>query len=253
MLKVKQQMEAESALEMEKVKVTQELASGKILAQKTAAEHSEQAVAAEAKAEADKKANVEKQSTEKKAAEEKSKVESEKKAAEAASRAVEEKKAAEAKAKVDAEKAAAAKVKADADAKVLAEKKEKESKKGGLVEKMNKELDQFSVTLNKKHFDAAAQIHEELKNDGFDDVTMKIHTNDIYKKSFTFPQIAHNDFAVDQFESLAVAEQNLNNDPNSDNQFDQFLKTADEVASNLKDRYKDQWIDPKDDRAATSE
>jgi hypothetical protein len=82
---------------------------------------------------------------------------------------------------------------------------------------------------------------------------MKIHTNDIYKKSFTFPQIAHNDFAVDQFESLAVAEQNLNNDPNSDNQFDQFLKTADEVASNLKDRYKDQWIDPKDDRATTTE
>jgi hypothetical protein len=26
------------------------------------------------------------------------------------------------------------------------------------------------------------------------------------------------------------------------------LKTADEVANNLKDRYKDQWIDPKDDR-----
>jgi hypothetical protein len=118
---------------------------------------------------------------------------------------------------------------------------------------MNKELDQFSVTLNKKHFDAAAQIHEELKNDGFEEILMKVHTNDIYKKSFTFPQIAHNDFAVDQFESLAVAEQNLNNDPNSDNQFDQFLKTADEVASNLKDRYKDQWIDPKDDRAATTE
>jgi hypothetical protein len=27
-----------------------------------------------------------------------------------------------------------------------------------------------------------------------------------------------------------------------------FIKTANEVATNLKDRYKDQWIDPKDDR-----
>lgn len=93
-------------------------------------------------------------------------------------------------------------------------------------------------------------MKEELHNDGFDDVQFKVHTNDIYKKSFTFPQIAHNDYAVDQFESLAIVEQNLNNDPANDNQFDQFLKTADEVAANLKDRYKDQWIDPKDDRAS---
>lgn len=77
---------------------------------------------------------------------------------------------------------------------------------------------------------------------------MKVHALDIYKKSFTFPQIAHNDYAVEQFESLAAAEQNLNNDPNSSDVFDSFVRTADDVANNLKDRYKDQWIDPKDDR-----
>jgi len=27
-----------------------------------------------------------------------------------------------------------------------------------------------------------------------------------------------------------------------------FLRSADEVANNLKDRYKEQWVDPKDDR-----
>jgi len=27
-----------------------------------------------------------------------------------------------------------------------------------------------------------------------------------------------------------------------------FLTTANDVAANLKDRYKDQWVDPKDDR-----
>lgn len=32
-----------------------------------------------------------------------------------------------------------------------------------------------------------------------------------------------------------------------------FLKTSDDVASNLKDRYKDQWVDPKDDRASQKE
>lgn len=113
---------------------------------------------------------------------------------------------------------------------------------------MNLELDQFSVTLNKKHFDSAVQLREQLKTESGEDVPLKVHALDIYKKSFTFPQIAHNDYAVDQFESLAVVESNLNNDPQNENNFENFLKTADEVANNLKDRYKDQWIDPKDDR-----
>jgi len=30
---------------------------------------------------------------------------------------------------------------------------------------MNSELDQFSVTLNKKHFESAAQIKEQIKTD----------------------------------------------------------------------------------------
>lgn len=113
---------------------------------------------------------------------------------------------------------------------------------------MNSELDSFSVTLNKKHYDAALQVRDELKANNFEDPSMKVHTMDIYKKSFTFPQIAHNDYAVEQFDALNVAEQNLNADPQNDSQMESFLKTADEVANNLKDRYKEQWVDPKDDR-----
>lgn len=119
---------------------------------------------------------------------------------------------------------------------------------------MNSELDSFSVTLNKKHYDAALQVRDELKTNNFEDPSMKVHTMDIYKKSFTFPQIAHNDYAVEQFDALNVAEQNLNADPQNETQMESFLKTADEVANNLKDRYKEQWVDPKDDRnASTSE
>jgi len=113
-------------------------------------------------------------------------------------------------------------------------------------------LEQFSVTLNKKHFDDALQSRAELKKAG-DDVAITLHTVDTYKKSFTFPQIAHNDYAVEQFETLSVAEQNLNNDPSNDTQYENFIKVANDVATNLKDRYKDQWIDPKDDRATATE
>ena len=113
-------------------------------------------------------------------------------------------------------------------------------------------MEQFSVTLNKKHFDDALQSRAELKKAG-DDVAITLHTVDTYKKSFTFPQIAHNDYAVEQFETLSVAEQNLNNDPSNDTQYENFIKVANDVATNLKDRYKDQWIDPKDDRATATE
>lgn len=116
------------------------------------------------------------------------------------------------------------------------------------MEKMNQELDQFSVTLNKKHYDAAIQMRDEIKQNGFEEPAVKVHTMDIYKKSFTFPQIAHNDYAVEQFDTLSAAEQNLNGDPQSESQMEAFLRTADEVAGNLKDRYKEQWVDPKDDR-----
>ena len=90
---------------------------------------------------------------------------------------------------------------------------QRKAKQDEAAEKMNKELDQFSVTLNKKHFDAAMQIRDDAESAGLEDIPIKVHAGDIYKKSFTFPQIAHNDFAVEQFEALSIAEANLNNDP----------------------------------------
>lgn len=88
---------------------------------------------------------------------------------------------------------------------------------------MNKELDQFSVTLNKKHFDAALEARESIKAAGFDEPSVKVMTNNLYKKSFTFPQIANNDYAVEQFETLAIAESNLNNDLSNDVTYESFI------------------------------
>jgi len=55
-----------------------------------------------------------------------------------------------------------------------------------LKDRFNDKIEQFSVTLNKKHFDEAIEAKEELKKDG-QDVQLNIHTVDTYKKSFTFP------------------------------------------------------------------
>ena len=97
-----------------------------------------------------------------------------------------------------------------------AAKKKREEMRSTYADKMQKELDQFSVTLNKKHFENAVQLRSDAKDAGIEDLAIKVHTKDIYQKSFTFPQIAHNDYAVEQFEALNIAEQNLNNDPSND-------------------------------------
>lgn len=89
--------------------------------------------------------------------------------------------------------------------------------------KLNKEVDSFSVSLNRKHFDEAVQLKEKMSKSGFEDSKLKIDTLGVYKKSFTFPQIANNDYAIEQFESLAVAEANLNNDLSNDNVYDAFI------------------------------
>lgn len=126
-----------------------------------------------------------------------------------------------------------------------------EKKRAGLkkqTEKMNQEFDQFSVTLNKKHLDNALAIRDQIVKDGFEAPPVKFSAVEVYKKSFTFPQIANNDYAVEQLETLSVAEQNLTSDANNSEVLDQFIKTADEVAHNLIERYHEQWVDPKDDR-----
>lgn len=119
-----------------------------------------------------------------------------------------------------------------------------------MLDKMNQELDAFSVTLNKKHFETAVQLKDKIKQNGFEEPQFKIHASEIYKKSFTFPQIAHNDFAVEQFDTLAQAETQLDSDLANETAMESFVKSADDVAHNLKDRYKEQWVDPKDDRQA---
>lgn len=129
----------------------------------------------------------------------------------------------------------------------------KQAQRKEYTDKITKELDQFSVTLNKKHWANALAIKENMVNAGMEEQSVKVHTSDVYKKSFTFPQIAHNDYAVEQFETLNIAEQNLANDPQNETIMENFLKTADEVATNLKERYKDQWVDPKDDRFTSAE
>lgn len=103
--------------------------------------------------------------------------------------------------------------------------------------------------MNRQKYSDALEARANMADAGLGEEPIHVSTSEVFKKSFTFPQIANNDFAVEQFETLSIAEQNLANDPANEIVMNTFVTTANEVASNLKDRYKDQWVDPKDDRA----
>ena len=84
-----------------------------------------------------------------------------------------------------------------------------------MTDKLDAAIDKFSTSLNKQDFQAAVQITKDMSAAGFEDGAIKVHTSDVYRKSFTFPQIAQNDYAQEQFETLNIAEQNLAKDPQS--------------------------------------
>lgn len=99
----------------------------------------------------------------------------------------EAKKMAEEKKAADEKKQKAAALRLAQEQALEASKKKKQEKTSQMSEKMNQLMDQFSVTLNKKHFLAAMQVREEAKAEGLEDIQLHVAAANIYKKSFTFP------------------------------------------------------------------
>jgi len=70
-----------------------------------------------------------------------------------------------------------------------------------VMSQIDKEMDQFSTSLNPNHLYQAIFLQGEissssdLANAGFKAPEINIHTVDSFKKAFTFPQIALNEYA----------------------------------------------------------
>lgn len=66
---------------------------------------------------------------------------------------------------------------------------------------VKKEIDLFSVSLNKDHYNKALKLYQtskpELEKAGFQLPPIGVHTCEVYKAGFSFPQIALNDYAVE--------------------------------------------------------
>lgn len=131
-------------------------------------------------------------------------------------------------------------------------KKKVQSQYDSVKANISQSMERFSVNLNEKHLDQAKKLLKEFQsNQEFKDAELEepkliVHASEIYKNSFTFPQIALNDYAAEQLQSLKNAESTLNQDLSNKLAMTTFYNTAHQVAENLGDHYQKQWVNPND-------
>lgn len=129
-------------------------------------------------------------------------------------------------------------------------KKAKASKMQKKKNTLKDSFEKFSKNLSEEDFDGSVKIRNELiEEDGqsADDLSKyKISTVEIFKKQFSFPEVAKNDFSSGVLEELEISQKNLNSNLENVDLFNNFVETADKVKKQLKEKYGDQWTDPID-------
>ena len=114
---------------------------------------------------------------------------------------------------------------------------------------MDIELDYFSRSFDKHHYENAMNIMAELKKLGKDPITgpTGVHTWELYDKSFTFPRVRRYEFTQENMDMLEHFQDNLNMNISNQVNMENFLRVANTVRTNLKTKYHDgEFIDPAD-------
>ena len=118
-----------------------------------------------------------------------------------------------------------------------------------LKQSLKTEIDLFSVSLNKDHFNKALNSYlaskSKFEEAGLEMPSLGVHTSEVYKAGFTFPQISLNDYAVEQINLLKEAEAKLNASPENSDILDSFIDVSNKVSQALTERYNRQWINPR--------
>lgn len=115
---------------------------------------------------------------------------------------------------------------------------------------MRDQYKKFSMSLKKDDLEKLLSLKTDLIDN--DHVPreqldkLKVDTNSLYKKGFSFPEVARNDFATELFEELEIAEKNFNSNLDNDDLYKSFVQTCEKVKDTLKNKYGDQWTDPQD-------
>ena len=116
------------------------------------------------------------------------------------------------------------------------------------IDQMNTFIAKFERSQKYEDYKKIKDMHEELRTQYHlrpKDIETHVDVASLMRAGFNeFPQIAHNDFAVDQINSINAYQENLNADIENYKMANNLIAQTQTVSEKLKDQYKDYWQNP---------
>ena len=112
------------------------------------------------------------------------------------------------------------------------------------VEELNIQLDYFSRNFDKKYYNNAMKIYDELKKQG-KNPKVSVHTWELYDNAFSFPRVRRYDLVQQHMELLQHFEDNLNQNFTNQQHLENFIQVAKAAQAALNAKYHDgEFADP---------
>ena len=112
-------------------------------------------------------------------------------------------------------------------------------------DELDYQVDMFSRTLDVRHWTNAQNIAKAMGKNGTSAPGLKIHTWELYNNAFSFPRVRRYGFVNDNMDMLEHFQDNVNLNSSNSVNFDNFLRTAHQVQSNLNTKYHNgEFTDP---------
>ncbi len=104
-------------------------------------------------------------------------------------------------------------------------------------DELDYQVDMFSRTLDARHWKNANAIAGVLGKKNAGAAGMKIKTWELYDKAFSFPRVRRYGFTNDNMDLLEHFQDNVNLNSSNQVNFDNFVRTAKQVQSNLNTKF----------------
>jgi len=112
-------------------------------------------------------------------------------------------------------------------------------------DELDYQVDMFSRTLDVRHWTNAQNIAKAMGKNGTSAPGLKIHTWELYNNAFSFPRVRRYSFVNDNMDMLEHFQDNVNLNSSNSVNFDNFLRTAKQVQSNINTKFHNgEFTDP---------
>eukprot|EP00356_Strombidium_inclinatum_P016432 CAMPEP_0170491108 /NCGR_PEP_ID=MMETSP0208-20121228/10405_1 /TAXON_ID=197538 /ORGANISM="Strombidium inclinatum, Strain S3" /LENGTH=184 /DNA_ID=CAMNT_0010766625 /DNA_START=41 /DNA_END=593 /DNA_ORIENTATION=+ len=113
---------------------------------------------------------------------------------------------------------------------------------------LERQLDYFSRRLDIIHFENAMKIYQNLtENHGYKG-KIAVHTYELYDKAFSFPRVRRYEFVQENMDMLEHFEDNFNLNISNKQNLANFIRVAQTVHKNFREKYHDGgFVDPADE------